>query len=145
MLLQIPAVLTVEQVAHARRLLDSAPWVDGRVTAGFQSAQMKHNLQLPEDDPVAREVGDVVLTALGRSPLFLSAALPLRVFPPLFNRYEGGQSFGNHVDNAIRYLRGTSFRIRSDLSATLFLTEPDQYIYNSSFHLTSYLFSLWCD
>lgn len=127
MLLQIPAVLTVEQVAHARRLLDSAPWVDGRVTAGFQSAQMKHNLQLPEDDPVAREVGDVVLTALGRSPLFLSAALPLRVFPPLFNRYEGGQSFGNHVDNAIRQLPGTPQRIRTDLSATLFLAGPEEY------------------
>jgi PKHD-type hydroxylase len=127
MLLQIPDVLTAEQVAHARRLLDSANWVDGRVTAGRQSAAVKDNRQLPEDHPVARELGDLILESLQRSQLFVSAALPLRVFPPLFNRYEGGQSFGNHVDNAIRQIAGTPLRIRTDLSATLFLAEPEEY------------------
>ena len=127
MLLQIPEVLTSEQVAHARRLLDAADWVDGRVTAGRQSAQVKDNLQLPEDHPVARELGDMILTALQQSALFASAALPLRVFPPLFNRYQGGHSFGSHVDNAIRQIAGTPLRIRTDLSATLFLAEPDEY------------------
>jgi PKHD-type hydroxylase len=127
MLLQIPDVLTADQVAHARRLLDSANWVDGRVTAGRQSAAVKDNLQLPEDHPVARELGDVILESLQRNQLFVSAALPLRVFPPLFNRYEGGHSFGNHVDNAIRQIAGTALRIRTDLSATLFLAEPEEY------------------
>jgi PKHD-type hydroxylase len=127
MLLEIPEVLSAEQVAHARRLLDGADWVDGRVTAGRQSAQVKDNLQLPEGHPVAQELGDLILSALQRSPLFMSAALPLRVFPPLFNRYQGGQSFGNHVDNAIRQMAGTPLRIRTDLSATLFLAEPDEY------------------
>jgi PKHD-type hydroxylase len=126
MLLQIPEVLTTEQVAQARRLLDAAPWVDGRVTAGHQSARAKENVQVPEDHPAAREVGDLILTALQRNPLFISAALPLRVFPPLFNRYQGGQSFGNHVDNAIRQAV-TGMRIRTDLSATLFLAEPSEY------------------
>jgi len=127
MLLQIPDVLSIEQVAHARRLLDAADWVDGRVTAGRQSAQVKDNLQLPEDHPVARELGDMILGALQQSALFASAALPLRVFPPLFNRYQGGHSFGSHVDNAIRQIAGTPLRIRTDLSATLFLAEPDEY------------------
>jgi PKHD-type hydroxylase len=127
MLLQIPDVLTGEQVAHARRLLDAANWVDGRVTAGRQSAQVKHNEQLPEDHPVARELGEMIVTALQGSALFVSAALPLRVFPPLFNRYQGGHAFGNHVDNAIRQVTGTPMRIRTDLSATLFLAEPDEY------------------
>ncbi len=127
MLLQVPDVLNPEQVAHMRRLLDSADWVDGRVTAGRQSAQVKDNEQLPEDHPVAQELGDVIVSALQANPLFVSAALPLRVFPPLFNRYRGGQSFGNHVDNAIRQLAGTPLRIRTDLSATLFLAGPDEY------------------
>ena len=127
MLLQIPDVLTGEQLANARRTIMEAEWVDGRVTAGHQSARAKTNLQLPEDSPAARHVGDVIVTALQRNPLFLSAALPLRVFPPLFNRYEGGQSFGNHVDNAIRQVTGTPHRIRTDLSATLFLSGPDEY------------------
>ena len=127
MLLQIPDVLSTEQVAHARRLLDAADWVDGRVTAGRQSAQVKNNLQLPEDHPVGRELGDMILTALQNSALFASAALPLRVFPPLFNLYQGGQAFGNHVDNAIRQIGGTPLRIRTDLSATLFLAEPTEY------------------
>jgi len=127
MLLQIPDVLTAEQVAHARRLLDSAEWVDGRVTAGRQSARVKDNQQLPEGHPVAQELGDVIITALQGSALFVSAALPLRVFPPLFNRYQGGHAFGNHVDNAIRQITGTPLRIRTDLSATLFLCQPDEY------------------
>jgi PKHD-type hydroxylase len=127
MLLQIPDVLTAEQVAHARHMLDTANWVDGRVTAGHQSTQVKDNMQLPEDHPVGRELGDMILEALQRNALFVSAALPLRVFPPLFNRYRGGQSFGNHVDNAIRQISGTHLRIRTDLSATLFLGEPEEY------------------
>ena len=127
MLLHIPDVLTPEQVAHARQLLDAAEWVDGRGTAGHQSARAKDNMQLPEDHPVSRQLGDMVLTALNRNSLFISAALPLRVFPPLFNRYQGGQSFGNHVDNAIRQAPGTAMRIRTDLSATLFLAGPEEY------------------
>ena len=126
MILQIPDVLGPEQLAQARRLLDEAAWVDGRVTAGHQSARAKDNLQLAETDPVARQLGELIVTALQRNPLFISAALPLRVFPPLFNRYEGGQSFGNHVDNAIRQ-SATGMRIRTDVSATLFLTEPEEY------------------
>ena len=127
MVLQIPDVLNAEQVAQARLLLDSAEWVDGRVTAGPQSARTKDNLQLPENHPVGRQIGEVILGALSRNPLFVSAALPLRVFPPLFNCYRGGQAFGNHVDNAIRQAKANGATIRTDLSATLFLTEPDEY------------------
>lgn len=127
MILQIPDVLSPEQVAHARRLLDGSDWVDGRVTAGHQSARAKNNVQLAEDHPVARELGDLILTALQRNALFISAALPLRVFPPLFNRYSGGQTFDNHVDNAVRQVPGTPLRIRTDLSATLFLADPEDY------------------
>jgi PKHD-type hydroxylase len=108
-------------------MLDSAEWVDGRVTAGPQSARTKDNVQIPEGHPVARELSEMILAALGRHPLFLSAALPLRVFPPLFNRYSGGQSFGTHVDNAIRQITGTPHRIRTDLSATLFFADPSEY------------------
>lgn len=127
MLVQIPDVLTADQVAHARHRLDTADWVDGRVTAGHQSAQVKHNEQLPEQHEVAHELGDLILGALQRNALFVAAALPLHVFPPLFNRYQGGQSFGNHVDNAIRQITGTPHRLRTDLSATLFLSRPDEY------------------
>lgn len=127
MLITIPDVLKQEQVRNARRLLDESQWVDGRVTAGHQSARTKDNLQLPENHPVAEELGDMVLTALGQNALFIAAALPLRVFPPLFNRYAGGQSFGTHVDNAIRQVSRTGHRIRTDLSATLFLAEPEEY------------------
>ena len=127
MLLQIPDVISAEQVAQARQMLEASQWVDGRVTAGHQSARAKHNLQLPEEHPVARQLGDMILSALQRNSLFIAAALPLRVFPPLFNKYEGGQSFGNHVDNAIRQVAGTGVRIRTDLSATLFLADPDEY------------------
>lgn len=127
MLLQIPDVLTPDEVAAAKRRLDAASWIDGRVTAGHQSARAKDNLQLAEDSPLARELGDEILGALQRSPLFIAAALPARVFPPLFNRYQGGQSFGNHIDNAIRHVSGTPVRIRTDLSATLFFSGPDEY------------------
>ncbi|HEY8562766.1 MAG TPA: Fe2+-dependent dioxygenase [Pyrinomonadaceae bacterium] len=127
MLLQIPDVLTAEQAAACRQKIEKAQWVDGRITAGHQSARAKNNLQLAENHPLAREMGEQILGALERHPLFMSAALPLRVFPPLFNRYEGGHSFGNHVDNAIRQVAGTAHRVRTDLSATLFLTEPEDY------------------
>jgi PKHD-type hydroxylase len=127
MLIQIPDVLTADQVAHARKVLDAAEWVDGKVTAGHQSSKAKDNMQLPEGSPAAQELGNMIVEALGRNPLFVSAALPLRVFPPLFNRYTGGQSFGTHVDNAIRQVPGTPHRIRTDLSATLFFTGPDEY------------------
>jgi PKHD-type hydroxylase len=127
MLLEIPDVLAAEQVAHARARLDAAEWVDGRVTAGHQSAQAKHNMQIPEGHPAAREIGEVIVRALHQNPLFITAALPLHVFPPLFNRYTGGQSFGSHVDNSIRMVPGTAHRIRTDLSATLFLSQPDEY------------------
>ena len=127
MLLHIPNVLTPEQVASARQLLDSATWIDGKVTAGTQSARAKQNLQLPEDSPQARQVGDMILAALQRNALFMSAALPLKVFPPIFNQYAGGHSFGSHVDNAIRQVPGTPHRVRTDLSATLFFADPDAY------------------
>ena len=127
MLLHIPEVLTAEQVAHCRRVLEKAEWVDGRVTAGHQSARAKDNTQVPEGHPAARELGDLILAALERNPLFMAAALPSKVFPPLFNRYEGGQSFGNHVDNAVRQVTGTPHRVRTDLSVTLFLAQPEEY------------------
>jgi PKHD-type hydroxylase len=127
MLLPIPDVLTSEQVLQARQLLDQAEWVDGRVTAGHQSARAKHNMQLPEGSPAARELGATIVSALEQNALFISAALPARVFPPLFNRYQGGQAFGTHVDNAIRQVTGTPHRIRTDLSATLFLAGPEEY------------------
>lgn len=127
MLLQIPDVLTAEQAAHCRRKIESAEWVDGKVTAGHQSARAKDNLQIPENHPLAQEMGEAILISLEHNPLFFSAALPYKVFPPLFNRYEGGHSFGNHVDNAIRQVTGTAHRIRTDLSATLFLTNPEDY------------------
>jgi PKHD-type hydroxylase len=127
MLLQVPEVLTAEQVSNCRKILEAAEWVDGRITAGHQSARAKNNLQLREDLDEAKQLGDVVLGALERSPLFMSAALPLKVFPPLFNRYQDGQSFGNHVDNAIRQVPGTPHRVRTDLSATLFFSNPDEY------------------
>jgi PKHD-type hydroxylase len=127
MLIAIPDVLDADGVARIRALIDGADWVDGNVTSGAQSALAKRNEQLPEDSDAAKRAGDIVLDALGRSPLFVAAALPLKVFPPLFNRYAGGQAFGMHIDNAIRIRRGTDFRIRSDLSATLFLEPPEAY------------------
>lgn len=127
MLLHISEVLTTEEAAAARASLEQADWLDGRVTAGYQSAMAKDNLQLAEDHPLSQELRQKIVVALENNPLFMGAALPLRVFPPLFNRYEGGHSFGTHVDNAIRQVTGTQHRIRTDLSATLFLTPPDEY------------------
>ncbi|HEX7080796.1 MAG TPA: Fe2+-dependent dioxygenase [Gammaproteobacteria bacterium] len=127
MLLHIPDVLTDGQIAECRRILDAAEWVDGAVTAGFQSTRVKRNRQVPADSPAAARAGRMILDALDASSLFASAALPARVFPPLFNRYEGGEAFGTHVDNAIRPVPGTPHRIRTDLSATLFLSAPDEY------------------
>jgi PKHD-type hydroxylase len=127
MLLQIPEVLSAEQILGCRKVLDSNEWVDGRITAGHQSARAKDNLQLAEDNEDARQLGNTILQALENNPLFMAAALPLKVFPPLFNRYQDGQSFGNHVDNAIRQVTGTPHRVRTDLSATLFFSNPDEY------------------
>ncbi|HEX6956401.1 MAG TPA: Fe2+-dependent dioxygenase [Ferrovibrio sp.] len=127
MMLHIEQVLTKQQVAQCRQVIDAAEWIDGNVTAGQQSALAKRNMQLPEGSPAARQTGEIILDALERCPRFVSAALPLKVFPPLFNRYAGGQSFGIHVDNAIRAYTGGNFRIRTDLSCTLFLAEPEEY------------------
>ena len=127
MLLHVPTVLTDAQVARCRELMARASWVDGRVTAGHQSARAKDNLQIVEGSAEAREMGDLIVGALERNPLFISAALPQRVFPPLFNRYEPGMAFGAHVDNAVRQVTGTPFRLRTDLSTTLFLSRPDEY------------------
>jgi PKHD-type hydroxylase len=129
MLVHIPNLLSGEQVAHMRGVLSGTDWVDGKVTAGAQSAGAKHNLQVPEDAPAARALGDMILTALGRNERFNAASLALRVFPPLFNRYDTGMNFGAHIDNAIRFVKGAStpIRVRTDMSATLFLTDPDDY------------------
>lgn len=127
MLLHVPDVLTDEQVAQCRRVLRDVDWVDGRITAGHQSGKSKHNMQVPEGNPAARRLGEMIVAALERSTLFVSAALPLKVFPPLFNRYQGGEAFGTHIDNAIRQVPGTPHRVRTDLSATLFLSAPDSY------------------
>lgn len=127
MLLTIPGVLNPEQVRHCRAVLDAADWVDGRVTAGYQGVRVKDNRQLPENSPVAHELGDLVLAALERNPLFISAVLPNQVYPPMFNRYEGGMQFGSHVDGAMRIVPGTGAKLRTDVSATLFLANPDEY------------------
>jgi PKHD-type hydroxylase len=129
MLIAIPDVLTAAEVADVRARLDAADWADGKVTAGHQSAKAKDNAQLPETSTVARELGARVLDALSRNATFFAAALPRRIYPPLFNRYAGGQSFGYHVDNAVRYdrSRGGAEPVRTDLSATLFLAAPESY------------------
>jgi len=123
----IPDVLDADGVAKLRSILDAADWIDGNETSGPQAALAKRNQQLPEFGEAAAEAGRFVLDALGRSPLFIAAALPLKIYPPYFNRYSGGENFGDHIDNAIRMRRGTDFRMRSDLSATLFLADPDSY------------------
>jgi len=127
MMLPIPDVLDQAGVARVRALIDVGTWQDGNATSGHQSALAKQNEQLPEDSAAAKEAGRLILDALGRSPLFIAAALPLKIFPPLFNRYRGGEAFGTHVDNAVRIHRGSEFRVRTDLSATLFLEDPDAY------------------
>ena len=129
MLIAIPSVLDPDQLSQARQLVEAADWEDGRATAGRQSAIAKHNRQLPHDSPAARQVGKMIVDSLANNGVFMSAALPKAIFPPLFNRYDAseGHAFRNHVDNAIRYLPDKTARIRTDLSATLFLSEPDEY------------------
>jgi PKHD-type hydroxylase len=127
MLARIPEILSVAQLAECRQALAQADWVDGRVTAGHRSQRVKNNLQVPELHPTARRLGAMILTELERNSLFLSAALPRKILPPLFNRYEGGQTYGDHVDGAIYPVPGAPLRVRTDLSATLFITPPDQY------------------
>jgi PKHD-type hydroxylase len=127
--LRIPKVLNEEQLATVRASLnaESAPWVDGRVTAGFQGAAVKNNSQLDEASPMARELGNFILTQLERSALFISAVLPNKVYPPMFNRYAAGMHFGMHVDGTVRMIPGTGQKLRTDLSATLFLSAQQDY------------------
>src|ERR1700741_3385370 len=127
MMIHVPNVLMPDQVARCREVMEKAAWVDGRVTAGHQSEKVKKNLQLPDGSPEARELGGIVMEALGRSNLFMSAVLPKQVFPPLFNRYDAGMTFGAHVDNAIRGFANTGLRIRTDVSSTLFISGPEDY------------------
>ncbi|BAF89751.1 Fe2+-dependent dioxygenase [Azorhizobium caulinodans] len=127
MMIHIPKVLTPEQVARCRAVMDAAGWVDGRSTAGAQAVHVKKNLQLPDGSAEARELGEMVRAALQRSALFTSAVLPRRILPPMFNRYDAGMTFGSHVDNAIRFVRDSGEPLRTDVSTTLFLSEPDEY------------------
>jgi len=127
MMLHVPGVLTAAQVSEIRAALDAADWVDGRETVGPQGAQVKRNRQLPEHSPAGRELANGILAALSKNALFFSAALPLRFVPPLFNRYEGGEHYGLHVDGSIRSVPVTGERLRTDLSCTLFLCEPEDY------------------
>lgn len=127
MLLRIPNILSKEQILQAKEIMLEAEWTDGNVTAGYQSAKQKNNLQLPENSKAAIALGDMILAALAENNVFMSAALPLKIFPPLFNCYQGGQSFGVHVDNAIRQVPGTPVKVRTDLSMTLFFSEPEDY------------------
>lgn len=127
MLIAIPDLLDEGRVAAVREIIDPAEWIDGNVTSGPQSAMAKRNLQLPEESSAAKQAGQMILDALGQSALFIAAALPLKIFPPLFNSYAGGQAFGVHVDNAVRIQTETGFRVRSDLSMTVFLEAPDAY------------------
>ncbi|WP_432380839.1 Fe2+-dependent dioxygenase [Duganella sp. P38] len=127
MMLHIPGVLTPEQVADMRRRLDASDWIDGRATVGAQGAKVKQNRQLPETSPLALELGQVILDALNHHPLYFAAALPLRTIPPLFNSYAGGQHYGAHVDGAMRRIPGSGQWVRTDVSTTVFLCEPDEY------------------
>jgi PKHD-type hydroxylase len=127
MIVRIPGLVDAERLAAIQTLIREATWEDGRATAGFQSSQVKHNLQLGQSSAAARQAGEIVLRALERHPDFVSAALPRHVYPPLFNRYEPGMSFGSHVDNAVRQVPGTHHRLRTDVSATLFLSPPSDY------------------
>ena len=127
MLIHIPEVLSKQQIVEFRAALNNTEWVDGRATVGVQGAQVKRNRQLAVDNPVARQLGEIILNAIYTNPLFMSAALPLRTVPPLFNSYEGGEHYGLHVDGAIRLVPGSNLSLRTDVSSTLFLSEPDEY------------------
>ncbi|WP_349571518.1 Fe2+-dependent dioxygenase [Azotobacter salinestris] len=127
MLLHIPGVFSRDEVRRIRQALEQAQWLDGKATAGYQSARTKHNLQLAEDDPLALEIATAMLERLWQNPQFMSAALPHKVYPPLFNCYTDGGTFGFHIDNAVRQVRGSAERVRTDLSSTLFFSDPDEY------------------
>lgn len=127
MMLKIEGVLSAQDLTRCREIIDAAEWVDGNETSGHQSRLAKRNQQLAHGGTAERQAGDLIAQALAHTPQFVAAALPLKVFPPLFNRYSGGQEFGAHVDNAIRGVQGTQQRVRSDLSCTVFLAEPDTY------------------
>jgi PKHD-type hydroxylase len=127
MVLSIPRLLSSSQIAEFRQALAAAEWRDGKATAGYLSSRTKDNEQVPEGHPVARRLGNQILNELDKSPLFISAALPLKIVPPLFNRYAGGQSYGGHIDGAVRPIAGTPHRVRTDLSATVFLSDPEDY------------------
>jgi PKHD-type hydroxylase len=127
MLLQVTAVLTAPELQTVRERLGGASWADGRLTAGYQSAQVKTNLQVPQSDPGAQQSSDLIVRALERNATFVSATLPHHVYPPLFNRYTAGMGFGDHIDNAVRQIPGTPHRLRTDVSATLFLSAPEEY------------------
>ncbi|UBQ40268.1 Fe2+-dependent dioxygenase [Comamonas thiooxydans] len=127
MLLRIPCLLTPDEVRHCRQVLEAASWQDGKTTAGHVAAQVKSNLQLPLDSKTGQQIGDLILDRLGRNPLFMSAALPLKVLPPRFNRYEGGGTYGNHIDNAFFTIPGTAIKVRTDVSTTVFFSDPDEY------------------
>jgi PKHD-type hydroxylase len=127
MVLTIPRLLTPSQVTEFQKVLGTAEWIDGKATAGYLSSRTKNNEQVPEGHPAARRLGNLILDELDKNQLFIAAALPLRVLPPLFNRYTGGQSYGGHIDGAVRPVAGTPYRVRTDLSATLFLTDPEEY------------------
>lgn len=127
MLVTIPDILTPDELSHVRQVLESTSWIDGRQTAGDQAAKVKNNLQVPTDSPVAKELSQIILRGLARSTTFTSAALPLRVLPPMFNRYDEGMQFGAHVDGSVRAIPGTGQRLRTDISSTLFLTPPEDY------------------
>lgn len=127
MMLRIPALLTPEEVRECRQAMEAADWQDGRTTAGHLAARVKSNLQLPVDSPLAQKMGTLILDKLSRNPLYLSAALPLRVLPPRFNRHEGGGTYGNHIDNALFVIPGTAIKVRTDVSTTVFFSDPDEY------------------
>jgi len=127
MMLHIPEVLTAAQVVEIRKTIDAADWVDGKATVGAQGAKVKRNRQLPELSPIGLQVGQTILQALASHPLFVSAALPMRYMPPLFNRYEGGEHYGFHIDGSVRSIPGSNLSLRTDLSCTLFLSEPAEY------------------
>jgi len=127
MMIEIPGVLTPDQIRHCRQQLESAPWSDGKLTAGHSAVSAKANLQLPVGSATAVELGNLVVDAIGQHPLFVAATLPLKVLPPMFNCYRGGGTYGNHIDNAIRQLPGSPHRVRTDISCTLFFSDPDEY------------------
>lgn len=127
MLIHIPHVLTAEELREVRAIIEAEAWIDGKQTAGDQAAKAKYNLQIPEGSPAGMKAGDIILKALGRNPTFNSTAIPLRVLPPLFNRYDAGMKFDAHVDGAIRVVPHAGIRMRADVSSTLFLTDPADY------------------